>query len=401
MPQRSEVFLVYLAGLAQGLALVTFPAASSIFTSPHGYDLSASRYGLMFIPQVILAILASSLGPALAQRWTLKHVLQAGLTANLLAMALLAFSALLQDLAGVAYGILLVATGSLGFGFGSSVMALNTYAAQFFPRRADRAILALNALLGAGTALAPLFVAIFVSLGVWWTLPVIVAVALAALLLCTFRTPLKASVGAAAAGTKGLKQLPRRFWLYAAAVLLYGIAETLNGNWSGQYLTGERGVSAQGASYALTAFWAMVTIGRVLFAALSSKIEARWIYAGLPILLIAAFQVVSRADSQTSGIVAFGLIGLGCSAFFPLCISLSGQEFPRLAAAMSGGMVAFYQAGYGVAAFGVGPLRTFTGLSFRAIYSLGSLVAGAILVVSLTVAFRPSLTSTHPKTKAA
>lgn len=401
MPQRSEVFLVYLAGLAQGLALVTFPAASSIFTSPHGYGLSASRYGLMFIPQVVLAILASSLGPALAQRWSLKHVLEAGLSANLLAMALLAFSALMQHLSGVAYGILLVATGSLGFGFGATVMALNTYAAQFFPRRADRAILALNALLGAGTALAPLFVAIFVGLGVWWILPVIVAVALGALLFCTFRTPLKASVGDAAAGTKGLKQLPQRFWLYAAAVLLYGIAETLNGNWSGQYLTGERGVSAQGASYALTAFWAMVTIGRVLFAALSSKIPARWIYAGLPILLVAAFQVVSHADSQTSGIVAFGYAGLGCSAFFPLCISLSGQEFPRLAAAMSGGMVAFYQAGYGVAAFGVGPLRDFTGLSFQTIYSFGSLVAGAILVVSLAVAFRPSLASAHPGTKAA
>ena len=400
MPQRSEVFLVYLAGLAQGLALVTFPAASSIFTSPHGYDLSASRYGLMFIPQVILAIAASSLGPALAKRWSLKHVLQAGLSANLLAMTLLAFSALLQHLSGVAYGILLLATGSLGFGFGATVMALNTYAGEFFRRRADRAILALNALLGAGTALAPLFVAIFVSLGVWWMLPVITAIALAVLLLCTLRMPLKASVGDAKK-TQGLKGFPLRFWLYAAAVLLYGIVETLSGNWSGQYLTGERAVSAQGASYALTAFWAMVTIGRVLFAALSSKIAPRWIYAGLPVLLIAAFQVVSRADSQTSGIVAFGLAGLGCSAFFPLCISLSGQEFPRLAAAMSGAMVAFYQAGYGVAAFGVGPLRTFTGLSFRTIYSFGSLLAGAILVVSLTVAFRPNLASTHPETKAA
>jgi MFS family permease len=400
MPQRTEVLLVYLAGLVQGLALVTFPAASSIFTSPHGYDLSASRYGMMFIPQVLLAILASSLGPALAQRWTLKRVLQAGLSANFLAMTLLAFSALLQDFSGVAYGVLLAATGSLGFGFGATVMALNTYAAQFFPHRADRATLALNALLGAGTALAPLFVAIFVSLGVWWILPVIVAIALAALLLFSFRTPLKASVGDATKAT-GLKRFPLRFWLYAAAVLLYGIAETLNGNWSGPYLTGERRVSAQGASYALTAFWGMVTIGRVLFAALSAKIAARWIYAGLPILLVVAFQVVSRVDSQTSGIVAFGLAGLGCSAFFPLCISLSGQEFPRLAAAMSGGMVAFYQAGYGVAAFGVGPLRTFTGLSFQTIYSFGSLLAGAILVVSLAVALRPNLESTHPKTKAA
>ena len=62
MPQRAEVLLIYLAGLAQGLALVTFPAASSIFTGPHGYGLSVSRYGLMFIPQVILAFLLPAWG---------------------------------------------------------------------------------------------------------------------------------------------------------------------------------------------------------------------------------------------------------------------------------------------------------------------------------------------------
>jgi MFS transporter, FHS family, glucose/mannose:H+ symporter len=145
----------------------------------------------------------------------------------------------------------------------------------------------------------------------------------------------------------------------------------------------------------------MITIGQILFAALSSKIAVHWIYAGLPILLLVAFQVISRADSATSGIATFGLAGLGCSAFFPLCISLSGQEFPRLAVAMSGGMVAFYQSGYGVAALGVGPLRAFTGLSFRTIYSFGPLISSAILVVSLAVAFRPSLASTHPGTKAA
>ena len=78
IPRRTEVVLIYGIGLVQGLALITFPAASSIFTSPHGFGLSASRYGIMFIPQVLLAILASSLGPVLACRWTLKRVLQPG-----------------------------------------------------------------------------------------------------------------------------------------------------------------------------------------------------------------------------------------------------------------------------------------------------------------------------------
>jgi hypothetical protein len=34
MAQRDEIVAVYAAGLIQGIALVTFPAASAIFTSP-------------------------------------------------------------------------------------------------------------------------------------------------------------------------------------------------------------------------------------------------------------------------------------------------------------------------------------------------------------------------------
>jgi fucose permease len=340
----------------------------------------------MFIPQVILAIVASSLGPRLARRWTLKHVLLAGLAADLVAMTLLALSRFLQGAPGAAYGILLVATGALGFGFGAVVMATNTYAQVFSPGRENRAVLVLNTLLGAGTALAPLLVAFFVRLGAWWLLPAVVAVLLLALILACAKQPLEAATGEATPSSS--KSLPRQFWLFAAAVLLYGIAETLNGNWSGPYLTREIGVSAQGASYALTAFWGMVTIGRLIFAAFSSRKAVSWIYVGLPAALILTFQATAHVDAETSGIFAFGLAGLACSAFFPLCISLSGQAFPQFAAATSGTLIAFYQSGYGIAAFGVGPLRELFGLSFRRIYSLGSLIAVLMLLVALAAVVR-------------
>jgi fucose permease len=385
MPSRSEVRLIYVIGLVQGLALVTFPAASSIFTSPSGFGFGASRYGMMFVPQVILAMLASSIAPGLARRWTLKLVLQAGLSANLLAMFLLAGSRLLVDMPGAAYGMLLIATGSLGFGFGATVMAINTYAQRFVPGHEDRSVLVLNALLGAGTALAPLFVAIFLGAGVWWLMPLMVAAALTALLLLSTKVPLEASVGHVAHDATA-ERLPGSFWLFATAVLLYGVAETLNGNWSGPYLTRERGLSAESASFALMAFWAMVTVGRILFATVSSEQTVPWIYAGLPVVLIGAFQMVSHASGEAESIVAFGLSGLGCSAFFPLSISLSGQVFPKLAALTSGELVAFYQAGYGVAAFGVGPLRDLAGLSFHAIYSWGSVLGVAMFGVAFAVA---------------
>jgi MFS family permease len=172
MASRAENRVVNLAGLVQGITLVTFPAASSIFTDPTEYDLSNTQYGAMFLPQVVTAITTSLLGARLAQRFSSKRVLLFGLAANITAMVLLVgTSGIKSDPA--AYPLLLIATAFLGAGFGLTVPVLNTYVAAFRPDRVDKAVLVLNALLGLGTALAPVFVAVFVGLGFWWGMPVL------------------------------------------------------------------------------------------------------------------------------------------------------------------------------------------------------------------------------------
>jgi MFS transporter, FHS family, glucose/mannose:H+ symporter len=389
---RTEIGLVYVAAVVQGLALVTFPAASSIFTSADGFGFDSTRYGALFLPQVVFAILASAFAPRLARRWSLRRVLLAGLAGDVVSMTLLALSRLLLGMPDMAFGVLLLATGALGLGFGATVMALNTYAEAFFPTRADRAVLALNALLGLGTALAPVLVAIVVALGAWWLLPVVVASI--AVLLCgvAYTQPLRSRADSADATrptSLNWADLPRRFWLYAAAVFVYGIVETLNGNWAMLYLSSERGVSAQGASFALAAFWVMVTAGRVLIALISQLVPARWIYVALPALSLVVFQLASQVQSEAGGIIVFGLAGLACSGFLPLSISFAGGEFPQLSAVMAGGLIAFYQLGYGVAAFGIGPLQGLFGLSFSTIFAAGSLVAAPIIVIAWLI-IRPT-----------
>src|SRR6478735_7382796 len=113
---RFEVGLLYAAAALQGLALVSFPAASAILVSPDGFALSGTQYGAMFV-------------------------------------------------------LLCIATGAVGLGFGATVMALNTFVEGYFPARADAAVLSLNALVGLGNALAPVLSAAFSRLGAWWALP--------------------------------------------------------------------------------------------------------------------------------------------------------------------------------------------------------------------------------------
>jgi MFS family permease len=84
MATEMEAKVVYAAGLVQGIVLVTFPAASTIFTDPGRYDLSNTQYGTMFLPQVLTAIIASLLGGSLARRIGSKRVYLVGLLANLI-----------------------------------------------------------------------------------------------------------------------------------------------------------------------------------------------------------------------------------------------------------------------------------------------------------------------------
>src|SRR6266436_6162795 len=322
MAQRNEIAVVYVAAVIQGLALVTFPAASTVFTSPEHYGLSSTEYGSMFVPQAITAISASLLGAGLIRRLGIKRIYLLGLTADLVSMALLFLSQFFMSDGRFAYSMLLLATASLGIGFGLTVPALNTFTAAFFPQKIDSAVLVLNALLGLGTVLAPVFVAVFIGLGIWWGLPVLAVVLLLLLLLFSLSLPLQA-------GTDKMPQqkvttaLPARFWIFAAFALLYGVCETMNGNWASLYMTQRLGASTTLASLALTVFWGTVTAGRILFAAIGRWFPEHRTYQILPFVVAVALIAVAyipRADPFV-GILAFGLAGLGCSALLPLTIS--------------------------------------------------------------------------------
>jgi len=78
----------------------------------------------------------------------------------------------------------------------------------------------------------------------------------------------------------------------------------------------------------------------------------------LPFLLAAAFVVIAvlPAGAPVAGIAAFALAGLGCSALLPLTISFAEEQLVTMGTSAAGGVIACYQAGYGIAAFGTGPL---------------------------------------------
>jgi fucose permease len=379
--RRLEIPTVYAIALFQGLSLVAFPAAATVLTAPAGYDLSKSRYGLLFVPQVLLAIAGSLAMPALARRVAVKRILLAGVAADAAAMTLLVAS---DPVAAhdIAYPMLLLATAFLGLGFGLTLSTISTYAGAFMPERRDVALTGLNVLLGLGTALSPLLIAYFLKVGAWWYLPLIAAAGLGLLIVLVALQPM---VLPDAGVRQSSGPVPTLFWLFAVALVLYGVGETMFGNW-GTTLLVERGISATSATDALAAFWAAVTVGRLVIALTAQWVPSGSIYLVLPWAMAALLVLAPLARGAAEGIVVFACGGLACSGFFPMTVAYGEATFPTFVELAAGWLIAAYQVGYGLAAFGGGALQS--EFSLTTIFRLAAALAVVMAALALPIARR-------------
>jgi predicted MFS family arabinose efflux permease len=109
-------------------------------------------------------------------------------------------------------------------------------------------------------------------------------------------------------------------------------------------------------------------------------------------LLAIMFVVTALLPKGTpaAGIVAFALAGFGCSALLPLTISFAQEQLVTMGAAVAGGVIAFYQLGYGIAAFGTGPLVD-AGVGLPALFGFAAIAAVIMGGLSFALARR-----THP-----
>lgn len=380
---RREAIATYAAGLLQGVCLVAYPAASTILTSPEEFQLSSAQYGSLFIPQTILSIAASAFNQRLAKTFGSKRIFQTGLIANFFAMSLLALSALFVHEKVLAFILLFIGAASLGLGFGLAVPTLNEVISLLYPTRVDKKVLVLNALLGIGTALAPVFTLLFKVLGFWWGLPLLLVILLFVLIL--FSLPLTFPKEKEIATSRQIEK-PVRLWLFLSFALLYGIMETLNGNWATIYMR-ELHAPFFGQSLALTAFWTMVTCGRIFYAEIEKIFPEKYAYQLSPLISVIAFIILATLlpGANLMAIFAFGLVGFGCSSLLPLTISFGTRELQSISGNIPGLVISVYLLGYGIAAFGVGALESAFQISLKHVYAIGAFIALILLGLACLV----------------
>ncbi len=388
---------LYLAGMLQGLTLVSFPASSAVLKQMHGF--SDAQYGAIFLPQVAFAVIGALGGGALASRLELKLLLSGALLINAISQLLLAGSMLLPPVA--AFVAVLCGTACLGLGFGASGAPLNGLPPLFFPQHRDTALVALHTLLGLGLATGPLLASPFIMAGQWAGFPLLLA-SLCALLAATafpqsfprdgkeHPTPVSGSMAVCdpmPLPTMALRDHPVRttgFWLFTVVAVLYAFAEGTFGNWAVLYLQDVKQLPETVAASALAVFWAAMVGGRLLTSVLVLRVAPSHIWLVLPFLMVLAFLLLPYADTPMRGIAGFALAGIACSAFFPLSIGLASQRFERHVPWVSSMLIAALMVGVGLGSYLIGLLRESVEMEqlyrFSTIYPLAALLLGAWLV---------------------
>jgi MFS transporter, FHS family, glucose/mannose:H+ symporter len=213
-----------------------------------------------------------------------------------------------------------------GLGFGMLVSLLNLAFARSFGVRSTQALAVLNATFGVGAVLGPVPVAVALDRGGGAAALVPGFFGLAALAIV---------VGVASAATRSWPTLPParvagaapvRWGLVAGfgvALAVYVALESNTAAWAPTHLALELDVGR--AALATSAFWAAVTAGRLVVAALPWPIAPGTFVVGAGVASAAA---LGLAHVPGLGLVAYALVGFAVAPVFPATIAWLARVFP-------------------------------------------------------------------------
>jgi fucose permease len=288
--------------------------------------------------------------------------------------------------AGWAFACVLAGAAALGLGFGLSGAPITSYPPMFFPRRSHTAVVAAHTMVGLGLATGPLLIGQLVAAGHWVGYPSLLAVLALAFAATAIASPLPAGGARGPFGEPGSSERPSAsptFWLFLAILVVYALAEGTFSNWAVIFLRDARGLPETTANWALSAFWGALVFGRLAISALVARVAPAFVWATLPLLMMAAFLALPTTAGAASGIALFALAGLACSGFLPLSITLASHRFPHDVAWVASMMIAALMLGVGIGSFAVGILRE--ALSFDDLYRLSVLYPVLVLLLAVPV----------------
>ncbi|MFA6600190.1 MAG: MFS transporter [Candidatus Omnitrophota bacterium] len=388
MPRRRlfQTAVFYLTAFFQGICQITLPAASVILKSARYNGLTDQQYGLTFLPLILMTILSTLYFPSLLHRFGRLKIFFAGILFDLMYLSLAAAAGKMSS-PGPSFAVLLAANFFLGTGFGLVISVLNVLLSELYPRHCDAALSGLHGFLGAGCCASPLIVNAFHRTGHWSNMTGAVAAGLGiaaclAVLGNVFRGFPANRRDKHAGEVFGIpKATPLMIVLVLSSLFIYGIAESIVGNWAPVYLQQEKGLTLESGAVCLALFWGFVTAGRLATAVAAMRMNSRFFLRIAPAVLILGFILVMRIRGAGDVPLAFVVAGLGCSCVFPVAVSLGIRAHPQWRDALSGFGVGALMGGVLVGSTFTGILRQLKVLSLHQVFGAGILFSAVLFVL--------------------
>lgn len=179
-------------------------------------------------------------------------------------------------------------------------------------------------------------------------------------------------------------------WVVALSLSLFGLycgMEVTTGNWGATYLEGHRGVSGAGAAWAMSGFWAGMTLGRLGLGLVSGPgrpLTARQVLVASGALAAVVYLAIPVAPVPVA-VALFAVAGVSLAAMFPTLMSTTAD---RVGVAATGRVMGWQLLSANVAELGLSALvgiavdRVGTGAAATVLAVLG--VLGLPLLVAST-----------------
>jgi hypothetical protein len=236
-------------------------------------------------------------------------------------------------------------------------------------------------LLAGGLAAGPVIASALARAGIWWSLPILLAILLVVETLLSRCLP-RTDRGAVIRPSR--RRVPARFRAYPALVLAYAICVIICVTWPRPASGNAPSVQLKFTVLVEGAFWAaLVVFGRVLFAYMDGR--KSWRVASIvPFLLIAAV-ILAGLLLPRYGLAQVGsylLAALACAALLPLNVRPGAEHLAVLPLAVTGGIAAMFPIWIGLARPGYQGLQ-------RGMSSLGIFITLAALGATVSLLLWP------------
>ncbi len=299
----------------------------SIYQIPENFLLG--HHAVLYKSVLYATAVGASVGnPFLCRRIGLKKMLYYGLVFNGLGVGALWLHRFWPH-----SGTEILAMIFFGLSLTSVINSLVTYIVLEFPQKVGLGVVALFVFLNLGVMLGPLVFGVFQSFQkttlIFPFLLAFLALSLWFVRSHFFDPSFPAHLAHLKKGTLLWKELHYRLALYIVAVIAYGLAESTFSLWG--YVNIKDLIGEQTANEITSFFWLFLILGQLFLLLPLYFLPAKRVFYALILIIMASGYYFSWQTTRFGLISGLAAAGVGCSAIFPLLLSMIEKEIAPLA----------------------------------------------------------------------